>query len=124
MAMAIVQMFWVVLLVVFNMWFTCRSGLRQWVNWQNVHFNFSRVGLFPDILIPPFVRRWTYFSWWSLPASGVIFFVFFAFGQDALKEYAACFHWVQRVVFRRNSSGSKASPSISSVNLSTNLVLC
>jgi hypothetical protein len=109
MAMAVVQMFWLVLITVVNMWFTYRDGLRDWINWQNVHFNFSRVGLFPTLLIPPSVLRWAYFSWWSLPVSSVIFFIFFAFGQDALKEYAACFHWIQRVIFRRKSAKSKTS---------------
>ncbi|KAF8963266.1 GPCR fungal pheromone mating factor [Flammula alnicola] len=107
MAMAIVQMVWGALLIGINMWFTCRNGLRPWISWEDVHFNFSRVGLFPEFLIPPFVLRITYFSWWTIPATSVLFFAFFAFGQDAVKEYKACFLWIQRVIFRRKATESK-----------------
>jgi len=109
MAMAVVEIFWGILLIGINMWFTCRNGLRPWISWEDVHSNFSRVGLFPEILIPPSVLRWTYFSWWSIPASSILFFSFFAFGQDAVKEYSACFQWVRRVIFRRQVVDSKLS---------------
>nr|AVI69659.1 pheromone receptor [Cyclocybe aegerita] len=113
MAMATVQMFWGALLISINMWFTCRAGLRPWISWEDVHYNFSRVGLFPQMLIPKEVLRWTYFSWWSIPASSVLFFMFFAFGQDAVKEYKACFDWVLRVIFRHAASDSKTKYPIS-----------
>ncbi|KAF8153838.1 GPCR fungal pheromone mating factor [Crassisporium funariophilum] len=109
MAMAIVQMFWGALLISSNMWFTCRNGLRIWISWEDVHFNFSRVGLFPEILIPEFVLRWTYFNWWTMPVSSFLFFVFFAFGQDALKEYGTCITWVRVVVFRRPQQSTSIS---------------
>lgn len=106
MAMAIVQMFWGALLIGINMWFTCRSGLRPWTGWADVHSNFSRVALFPTLLIPPSVLRWTYFLWWTIPISSVIFFAFFAFGQDAVKEYVACFRWVRSNLLRQKQDGA------------------
>ena len=106
MAMAIVQMFWGALLIGINMWFTCRSGLRPWTGWADVHSNFSRVALFPTLLIPLSVLRWTYFLWWTIPISSVIFFAFFAFGQDAVKEYVACFRWVRSNILRQKQDGA------------------
>lgn len=99
-------MFWGVLLISVNMWFTCRNGLRTWISWEDVHYDFSRVGLFPQRFIPPSILRWTFFTWWTIPATSVLFFMFFAFGQDAVKEYTACFSWIGRVVFRRKQSKS------------------
>ncbi|TFK32932.1 pheromone A receptor-domain-containing protein [Crucibulum laeve] len=107
MAMAIVQMFWGVFIISINMWFTYRNGLRPWTSWEDVHFNFSRVGIFPTVLTPVSIQRWTYFIWWTMPITSVLFFAFFSFGQDAIKEYTACWRWVQRVIFRvRSVDGS------------------
>ncbi|KAF8060133.1 putative fungal pheromone GPCR, STE3-type [Lyophyllum atratum] len=99
--MAVVQMFWGLLTIVINMWFTCRNGLRPWTGWADVHSNFSRVAVFPASAIPPYVLHWTYFTWWIIPVSSVLFFAFFSFGEDAMKEYRACIQWVARTVFRR-----------------------
>ncbi|GLB44316.1 putative pheromone A receptor [Lyophyllum shimeji] len=102
--MAIVQMFWGLLATIVNVWFSCRTGLRQWTGWADVHFNFSRIALFPTLFIPPDVLRWTFFTWWVIPISSVLFFVFFSFGEDAMKEYTACIQWVARTVFRRKGT--------------------
>jgi len=100
--MAIVQMFWGAFVIGFNMWFTCRTGLREWISWDDVHFNFLRVGQFRTAFIPPQILQITYFTWWTIPVSSLLFFIFFAFGQDAVHEYAACIRWVIRhPIFRR-----------------------
>jgi pheromone a factor receptor len=102
-------MFWGFAITVLDMWFTMKSGLRPWINWQNVHFNFSRVGLFPALLIPPKSLLTTYIIWWTIPISTGLFFAFFAFGQDALKEYHACYLWVRRTVFRLSNPSQELS---------------
>jgi pheromone a factor receptor len=109
MLMAIVQMFWGALITGLNMWFTCKNGLRPWTGWADVHVDFSRVALFPTLVIPEFVLRWTYFLWWTIPISSALFFAFFSFGEDAMKEYAACIKWIRRVVFRQNILDSNKS---------------
>jgi pheromone a factor receptor len=108
MAMALVQMFWSAIMMMINVWFTCRNGLRPWTSWADVHSNFSRIAQFPTILISAEVLHWTQFTWWTVPISAFLFFVFFSFGVDAMKEYRVCINWVSRVVFRRKASDPKS----------------
>ncbi|KAF7344665.1 Pheromone receptor Rcb2 B44 [Mycena venus] len=109
MAMAIAQMVWATFLTVTNMVLTCSDGLRPWISWANVHSNFSRVGVFPKLFIPETQWRWTYFIFWTVPITGAMFFAFFAFGQDAVKEYKAVGAAVGRVFrIRRKKEEGKA----------------
>lgn len=101
MSMAVTQMFWSLLITSFNVWFSCRSGLRPWISWDNVHTGFSQIAYFPTVLIPSSTLTWTYTLWWALPASSVILFAFFSFGHDAMNEYRKCFSWLRCVIFRR-----------------------
>lgn len=101
MSMAVLQMFWSLVITSFNVWFSCQNGLRPWISWDNVHMGFSQIAYFPTVLIPPSTLTWTYVLWWALPASAVIFFLFFSFGHDAMNEYRECFSWVRRVLFCR-----------------------
>ncbi|KAJ3568208.1 hypothetical protein NP233_g5864 [Leucocoprinus birnbaumii] len=88
MSMVIVQIIWLSFVLSINVAFNSRHGLRPWISWSNVHSNFSRIGQFPTMLIPPSDLRWTYLLWWSLRISAFLFFIFFAFGQDAIREYS------------------------------------
>ncbi|KAI0944383.1 hypothetical protein AcW1_002112 [Taiwanofungus camphoratus] len=106
MAMSLVEMFWALLVIACTLYFNYRSGLRPWISWANVHSDFSHINQFPLLLIPRDSLRWTYFLWWTTPISAYIFFVFFAFGQDAVKEYGACVRWVRRVVLRQKSGSA------------------
>ncbi|TFY61868.1 hypothetical protein EVG20_g6898 [Dentipellis fragilis] len=110
MVMALVEMFWTLVVSSLNVWFTCRGGLRPWISWDNVHVGFSQIGQFPTVLIPKDDLRWTFALWWTIPISAFIFSAFFAFGEDAMREYCACFAWVRLHVFRMqpplNSTGS------------------
>lgn len=101
MSMAVVQMFWSLLITSFNVWFSCQNGLRPWISWDNVHSGFSQIAYFPTVLIPSSTLTWTYILWWALPASAAIFCIFFSFGRDAMHEYRECFSWVRRAVFCR-----------------------
>lgn len=109
MAMSVVQMFWGLALGIFNTWFTVVSGLRPWISWEDVHFNFSRVGVFPTDFIPPKTLFYTFFLWWSVPISSILFFAFFSFGQDAMKEYRAYYIWIKGAIFRRPLRSDKKS---------------
>ncbi|KAJ7431628.1 putative fungal pheromone GPCR, STE3-type [Mycena galericulata] len=112
MAMAIAQMVWATFLTVTNMWLTCQGGLRPWISWANVHSDFGRIGIFPAAFIPAVQWAWTYFIFWTVPITALMFFSFFAFGQDAVKEYRACFGAVRRVI--RIPEKSKTTQSIPS----------
>ena len=72
-------------------------GLRPYTSWKDVHSNFSRVDsyrLFEVALGGEGVLRMVWCSWWAMPASALIFFVFFAFGEESLKDMKAGFVWV------------------------------
>lgn len=103
MSMAVLEMSWGLLATSLDMWFTYQNGLRPWTNWADVHSNFSRIAQFPVIEIPSFVLAWTFALWWTVPLSSVIFFAFFSFGEDAMREYRACFVWFGGIVFRQNA---------------------
>ncbi|TFY78497.1 hypothetical protein EWM64_g5515 [Hericium alpestre] len=101
MMMSLVEMFWTLIVSILNVWFSCRSGLRPWSSWANVHFGFWQIGQFPTVLITEDDLRWTFALWWTIPISAFIFAAFFAFGEEAMKEYRACGNWVLQHIFRR-----------------------
>ncbi|KAJ6487398.1 Rcb2.42 [Mycena vitilis] len=98
MAMAIAQMVWATFVTVTNMWLTLRDGVRPWISWADVHSDFGRIGVFPHVFIPAEQWAWTYFIFWTVPITALMFFSFFAFGQDAMKEYKAVFGATRRVL--------------------------
>ncbi|EGO28759.1 hypothetical protein SERLADRAFT_406183 [Serpula lacrymans var. lacrymans S7.9] len=106
MCMAIVEMFFGLLVTSLNMWFSLRGGLRPWISWGNVHSNFSEVAYFPLAIIPQAELAWTFALWFMIPIASIIFFGFFAFGQDAMKEYAATFAWIKHNVLRLPDTAS------------------
>lgn len=81
-----------------TLWFTS-LGLRPWTNWADVHWDFSRVDTVVMAFAPPMVANYYYAIWYIIPVSSLIFFAFFAFGQEAVKEYSACWAWVRNHVF-------------------------
>ncbi len=107
--MALVQIFWSLLITTLDMWFTMRSGLRPWTGWTDVHSNFGRVGQVPRLLIPENTYRLTYALYWTIPISSFLFFAFFSFGREAMTQYTACIRWLQRVVLRRPETPAKTS---------------
>ncbi|TEB23050.1 STE3-domain-containing protein [Coprinellus micaceus] len=106
-AMSIVQMFWGIAIMSFNMWFTLRTGLRPWISWADVHSDWHRIDAFRTIFIPKQVVLVTHVLWWTIPVSTWLFFVFFSFGEDAVKEYKRCGVWIKERVFRMKNSGSE-----------------
>ncbi|KAF9232485.1 hypothetical protein BU15DRAFT_81172 [Melanogaster broomeanus] len=76
-------------------------GLRVWDNWADVHSDFSRVDLFPTILLPSQFLTVQYLFWWSIPASAYIFFLFFGLGEEARKEYSKIILFVRRRILRQ-----------------------
>lgn len=100
MGMAVVEMFWGLLVTSLNMWFTCQHGLRPWISWDNVHDGFSQIAYFPTVIIPPTTLAWTYALWCVVPISSVLFFAFFSFGEDAMKDYRKSLQWFRTMVLR------------------------
>ena len=108
-AMALTLMVWGTSLTAFNLYSNVSSGLRPWKSWEDVHSNFSRIAFFPAALLPPqFIQAMTLF-WWTIPASSLIFFVFFGFGEETLKGYKKAWRWLMVKAFKRPINGEKGS---------------
>ncbi|KAJ7101761.1 pheromone A receptor-domain-containing protein [Mycena epipterygia] len=104
MAMALVQMLWATIVTAADMAFTLNEGLRPWTSWADVHSNFGRVAVFPTAFIPAQTLLVSYLIWWTVPISSLLFAAFFAFGEDAKREYVAfwtAFVGLLRRIFRR-----------------------
>ncbi|KAF8960683.1 pheromone A receptor-domain-containing protein [Flammula alnicola] len=108
-AMSLTEMVWGTSLTAYNLWSNASPGLRPWTNWADVHSNFSRVDLFPTDGIPPEFIRTMMLFWWTLPASSLIFFVFFGFGEEAMKEYRKMWTWFKKTVLRKRDEEKKGS---------------
>lgn len=93
MSMAVIEMFWGLVITSLNLWFFCRDGLQPWISWENVHVGFSQIWYYPTVLIPPTTLAWLYAMWCVVPISAVMFSVFFSFGQDAMKDYRNSLQW-------------------------------
>ena len=107
MAMALTEITLGISLTTFNLFSNVSIGLRPWISWENVHGNFSRVGLFSTSILPPQLITNTMIIWWTLPASSIIFFAFLGFEEEALKEYKKVWVWIKVEVFRRPVSDKK-----------------
>jgi hypothetical protein len=101
MLMTIVLMVWTTIVSSINLAFSFRGGMQPYVSWSFVHAGFLGVGQFPTVFIPPAALSWSFALWWAVPVSSYIFTAFFAFGEDAMKEYKAVYHWIRIHIFRR-----------------------
>lgn len=99
--MAMVETVWTLFVTIVNLWYSHQHGLRPWVSWADVHYEFSHVSQFPAVLNTQENILMTYLLWWTIPVSSVIFMAFFAFGQDAVREYKKCGSFVKYTVLRR-----------------------
>lgn len=98
MLMAILEMVLGVASTSFTLW-TATLDIRPWTGWSDVHWDFSRIDQYPSFALTPFVARYYYALWWIPPVSALAFFVFFAFGKDAVHEYGACLKWCRLRLF-------------------------
>lgn len=100
-----------VFLMVLNL---AAQPLDPWVSWQDTHYNFSRVRLFPAVLWN--TNRWLVVgiqvNRWSGPFCAFIFFAFFGFAIEARRNYCNAISKVLVVcrLKRDPSSSRKTSP--------------
>jgi pheromone a factor receptor len=97
--------------------------LDPWVSWQDTHYNFSRVRLFPVVIwkMNPWYTIGLQFNRWSAPFCALIFFAFFGFAAEARKNYRNAISKVLVVcrLKRDPSSPKKSSPSLRKLTLSS-----
>ncbi|KAL1937922.1 hypothetical protein VTO73DRAFT_12672 [Trametes versicolor] len=89
------------------------APLEPWISWDDTHFNFSRVVVYPASLwrSVPALAVPLELSRWLLPTCAIIFFAFFGFAQEARKNYhTAAMAVVNRVPCLRRLH-AKRSPS-------------
>ncbi|KZV83956.1 fungal pheromone STE3G-protein-coupled receptor [Exidia glandulosa HHB12029] len=80
---------------------TVLNQVRPWTNWNDVHYNFSRIAIWPQFLIPPGDWARLMLLWWILPATAMLFFLFFGFSEEAIEGYVACYRWFRRTILRQ-----------------------
>ncbi|KIJ25317.1 hypothetical protein M422DRAFT_193606 [Sphaerobolus stellatus SS14] len=101
MALAVFEIFWDTGTNIYILYYNTFTGLRPWISWQNVHSNFSRVGLFPIFLVPTQYHIQTVIQWWIIPISSVAFILFFGFGEEAKNDYRVVIQWIRRNILRQ-----------------------
>lgn len=109
--MSMTEMVWGTVFTAYNLWNNVSPGLRPWTTWADVHSNFGRVDPYPAFTIPPEYLSRMFLFWATMPASAFIFFIFFGFGEEALKEYRKVGMLFKTKVLRRKveDTGYKSS---------------
>ena len=88
-ALAMTEMFCTTPLGLFVLILNASGGVGKWVSWSDTHFDYGRIEQIPGVLwrsnhrfyVLMELTRW-------LPAfSGLVFFCFFGFAQEARKQY-------------------------------------
>lgn len=100
--MAVTEILWGTALTTFNLYNNVETGLRPWISWQNVHSDWLRIDLFAFIELPPSYISSMFLLWWAMPASAYIFFLFFGFGEEAMKEYGKVVRAFRRRILRQS----------------------
>ncbi|KAH9919596.1 pheromone A receptor-domain-containing protein [Fomitopsis serialis] len=99
-AISITEMLWGASLTALAMYDNIAPGLYPYTSWASVHSSFSRIGQYTLVEFSPRARGQAFLFVWAVPASSFIFFVFFGFGEEAVKDYRRALSWVARKVVR------------------------
>lgn len=87
--------------------------LRVWDNWNDVHWNFSRIAQFPrPLVIPHTIYTYAAYAWTAPIVGSFVFFAFFAFGQESIQEYKKCIFWFRKEVLKQNITAASGSVSV------------
>lgn len=107
MALAITEIIWQIILTVLPMYDNIAPGLRPWTTWADVHSDWLRVDQYYLAEFLPAYKNQMFLFFFAIPASSLLFFIFFGFGEQAVSDYRALFDWVRRKVFRQKPSAQK-----------------
>lgn len=99
MLLALLEMILATAATATSLW-TATLDIRPWTSWADVHWGFSRIGQYPAAALTSTVAHYYCALWWFVPASSAVFFLFFAFGRDTMREYGALGQWVRTRLFR------------------------
>ncbi|EMD35180.1 STE3-like pheromone receptor B mating type [Gelatoporia subvermispora B] len=107
MAMAVTEMIWGTSLTTVTLVGNLANGLRVWDNWADVHSDFSRVGMFPTVLLTSTYHSQLMLVWWAIPVSAYLFFLFFGFGSEPMQDYRRGVNFVRCKILRLAPKDSK-----------------
>lgn len=93
-AMSLTEMIWGTSLTAVAMYVNIAPGLFPYVSWAYVHADFSRIGQYATVEFTDRALQQLYLFFWAIPASSFIFFVFFGFGEEAVRDYRRVGSWV------------------------------
>ncbi|KAI0752093.1 GPCR fungal pheromone mating factor [Fomes fomentarius] len=100
MALAITEVIWQITLTVLPMYDNIAFGLRPWTNWADVHSDWLRVDQYHQADFLPAYRRQMILFFFVMPASSLLFFLFFGFGEQAMKDYRQTADWIRCTILR------------------------
>lgn len=105
MALAISEMLWGTTLGSYITFTNIKqSGLRPWTSWESVHYNFSRIALFPTFVLTKWQRNNLLLSWWISPATALLFFLFLGLSEEAIEGYTRALRRMRRIVLRKREN--------------------
>ncbi|CCM02276.1 uncharacterized protein FIBRA_04361 [Fibroporia radiculosa] len=90
MALATVELLCTVPISTYGLYLNLSAGpLNPWINWANVHYDYSQVDQYPAIIWRSQRTAIIAFglSTWAVPFCALIFFAFFGFAEEARKNY-------------------------------------
>ncbi|KAH9856256.1 GPCR fungal pheromone mating factor [Lenzites betulinus] len=107
MALAITEIIWQIVLTVLPMYDNISFGLRPWTTWADVHSDWLRVDPYYLAEFEPAYKAQLFLFFFAIPASCLLFFFFFGFGEQAVSDYRQLFVWIRQKVFRQKASAPK-----------------
>lgn len=94
MALACIEMSSTIPISLLGLWISNKAvPIQPWISWDNTHYNFSHVGLYPAVIWqsdPSYVTA-VDMSLWLFPACGLLFFALFGFAAEARNHYRTMF---------------------------------
>ncbi|KAJ7636804.1 pheromone B alpha 1 receptor, partial [Roridomyces roridus] len=111
MCLAGTDLFLTVPLGIYTLWVNAKVfGIARWISWDDTHSHFSRVVMFPGIVwrADPFSAASLESARWLTVGCAVMFFAYFGFADEALKNYRFAFFSVAK---RMGYSGATQSSS-------------
>jgi len=82
----------------FVIYLNAKGGLKPWISWDDTHFDYSRIEQIPGLAWRSNYRFMVLMELvrWLPPFSGIVFFCFFGFAQEAQKQYRTAYIYLSK----------------------------